>query len=595
MFPGTWSPILILSALTFMVSVITAEAQTEWEPGPEQYAVKVKINVQVPMRDGVNLSADIYRPDAPGQFPCLLLRTYWGNNIGPLKVPWGLYFARRGYGVALVDVRGRYDAEGVWEPYVDEPQDGYDTQQWLGQQDWCNGSVGTFGRSYDGFTALMSAPLGSPYLKCMVPASNQQTNFGHLFNDGVPQLGVIFMAGVFLAGHTLQPNISRFAHGEVTVNYEEVFRRLPLMTALDDLAEGSYYQEWLSHWTYDSYWKSYGVKEKYGRITVPAYLMSGWYDNLVHEAFRNFEGMRKEGGSETARKGTKILVGPWAHGGYRMADGKTVTFGDGLDLREVHLRWYDYWLKGIENGIDREAPIRIFVMGDDRWRDEQEWPLARTRWTEYYLSSGGRANSLHGNGRLSPQPDPSTAPTDSYHYNPHDPVPTLGGQISTHGDLKGPRDRRPVQRRDDVLVYTSPPLDRDTEVTGPVELRLYAASTAKDTDFTATLTDVYPDGRAIHICEGIQRAAFRESLENPSLIEPGKIYEYRISLWETSTVFKAGHRVRLEISSSNFPRYARNLNTGNRLGTSAETKIAEQTIHHDGQYPSALVLPVIPR
>ena len=323
--------------------------------------------------------------------------------------------------------------------------------------------------------------------------------------------------------------------------------------------------------------------------------MSGWYDNLVHEAFRNFEGMRKEGGSETARKGTKILVGPWAHGGYRMADGKSVTFGDGIDLRAVHLRWYDHWLKGIENGIDQEAPIRIFVMGDDRWRDEQEWPLERTQWTDYYLSSRGSANSLHGNGRLSSEPDLSAAPADSYRYNPHDPVPTLGGQISTHGDLKGPRDRRPVQRRDDVLVYTSPPLDRDTEVTGPVELRLYAASTAKDTDFTATLTDVYPDGRAIHICEGIQRAAFRESLENPSLIEPGKIYEYRISLWETSTVFKAGHRIRLEISSSNFPRYARNLNTGNRLGASAETKIAEQTIHHDGQYPSALVLPVIPR
>ena len=404
------------------------------------------------------------------------------------------------------------------------------------------------------------------------------------------------MAGVFLAGHTLQPNISRFAHGEVTVNYEEVFRRLPLMTALDDLQEGSYYKDWLTHWKYDSYWKSYGVKEKYGQITVPAYLMSGWYDNLVHEAFRNFKGMREEGGSETARKGTSILVGPWAHGGYRMADGKTVTFGDGLDLRAVHLRWYDYWLKGIQNGIDREAPIRIFVMGDDRWRDEKEWPLARTEWTRFYLSSQGSANSLHGNGRLSPQPDAPTAPTDSYRYNPHDPVPTLGGQISTHGELKGPQ--RPPSgaakgRR--AGVYEPAPGAGPTEVTGPVELRLYAASTARDTDFTATLTDVHPDGRAIHICEGIMRASFRESLENPSLIAPGKIYEYRISLWETSTVFKAGHRIRLEVSSSNFPRYARNLNTGNRLGTSAETKIAEQTIHHGVRYPSALVLPVIPR
>ena len=588
---------MILAALLSLLSGFSLSARSphaQPEPSPEEYGVKVTINVTVPMRDGVNLSADIYRPGAPGPFPCLLLRTYWGSSLGPLKVPWAMYFASRGYAVALVDVRGRYDSEGEWEPYVNEPRDGYDTQQWLGQQDWCDGSVGTFGRSYDGFTALMSAPLQSPYLKCMVPAANQQTNFGHLYNDGVLQLGVIFNAGIFISGRTLQPSEPRFADGEVTINYQEVYHRLPLNTALDDLAWNTHYKEWLRHPTYDEYWKSYGMKEKYPEVTVPAYFLTGWYDNLVHEGFRNFLGIREQGGSETARRGTRILVGPWAHGSYRTETGQTVTFGNGLDLRETHLRWYDYWLKDIQNGIDKEAPIRIFVMRADQWRDEFEWPLARTRWTPYYLDSGGGANSLFGDGVLRLQPPARPEGHDSYLYNPLNPVPTMGGQISVESDLKGPKNRRAVQRRDDILVYTSPAMERDVEVTGPVELRLHAASSAVDTDFTATLTDVYPDGRAIHICEGIQRASFRDSLENPSPIEPEKVYEYRVSLWETSYVFKSGHRIRLEVSSSNFPRYARNLNTGHPLGTSSETRTARQIIHHSSRYPSQLILPVIP-
>jgi uncharacterized protein len=282
------------------------------------------------------------------------------------------------------------------------------------------------------------------------------------------------------------------------------------------------------------------------------------------------------------RQGTKIIVGPWTQGG---------TFAL-PNFLQVNLRWYDYWLKDAQNGIDRDPPIRIYVMGAEKWRDEQEWPPARMRPTPFYLGSGGRANSLRGDGRLETS-NQGTTP-DRFTYDPENPVYTLGGQISTHADVWGRRDRRVRQERDDVLVYTTQPLEKDLEATGPVELRLFAASSAVDTDFTATLSDVHPDGRAIHVCEGIRGVIFRDSLEQPTPVEPDKIYALSISLWETSMLFKAGHRIRLEISSSNFPRFARNQNTGLSLGSSAEIRKAQQTIYHDPDHPSSLILPVIP-
>ncbi|MCR4412822.1 MAG: CocE/NonD family hydrolase, partial [Thermoguttaceae bacterium] len=479
----------------------------------------------------MKLAAEIFRPDAPGRFPVLMLHRYFREGADR-----GEWFAKRGYVVALIDCRGRYDSEGTWVPYVHDPQDGYDAQQWLGQQPWSNGRIGTFGISYNGFTQLMAAPLGSPYLKCMVPQEAQQTNFGHLYNDGVLQLNVVFEFGLYTKQGTQIQQIFPVDHAH--------YRRLPLLAAVEDFPQVEHVRDWFRHPRYDDYWKSYGVKEKYGQIKAPALLMTGWYDNLLHESWRNFLGLRTQGGSEAARRGTKIVVGPWTHGGSFAYPG----------FLELKLRWYDYWLKDVQNGIDREAPIRIYVMGADTWRDEQEWPLARTRFTPFYLDSGGHANSLRGDGRLGPSVPTGRRSPDRFDYDPADPVYTLGGQISTHSDVWGPKDRRVRQERDDVLVYTSEPLGKDLEVTGPLELRLYAASSATDTDFTATLTDVCPDGRAIHIAEGIRGARFRESLDSPTPIEPGRIYEYSISLWETSMVFKAGHRIRLEVSSSNFPR-----------------------------------------
>lgn len=576
------------------------------ESRPE-YGVRLMIDQHVPMEDGVQLSADIYLPDVPGKWPALLILTPY-NNMTERNVNFAAHFAVRGYAVVMVDLRGRHDSGGVWDPYVNDPKDGYDTQQWIGEQEWSDGNIGTWGTSYVGFTSLMPAPYQSPYLKAMVPSVNQQTNFGHLYNDGVMQLSNSMVAGFFWAGHTMQFTWGPGVTSNPLLDWDKYFRRLPLITALDDLAPLPWYKDWIRHSTYDDYWKSYGVKEKYDQILAPAHFVTGWYDNLIHENFRNWVGFNKEGGSDAARNGTKLLVGPWPHnvnvsgrraGGYWQEvpmPGWVVDFGPDyqVDMKDLHLRWYDYWLKGMDNGLDKEAPIRIFVMRANKWRDEWEWPLARTEWTKYYLNSGGSANSLYGKGTLSTSPPPAGSTSDTFVYDPAQPVESMGGQVTFPRHQIGPLDRQAVQRRQDVLVFTSEPLTRKIEITGPIDVKLYAASDAVDTDFTATLTEVLPDGRAALISQGIVRASFRESLEHPSPIEPGKVYEYTIHVWETSWEFQPRSRIRLEISSSDFPRWARNLNTGAPFGMTSEMRKAAQTIFHDPQHPSHVILPVIP-
>jgi len=566
--PKTVSLLILLVIVKVSLRTFQAMAAAS-EPAP-QYTVEQE-RLKVPMRDGTHLAAEIYRPDAPGKFPVLMLLRYFAEGRRQAD-----YFAPRGYVVALVSCRGRLGSEGTWVPYVNDPQDGYDAQEWLGRQPWSNGKIGTFGISYNAFTQLMAAPYASSYLKCLFPVEAQQTNFGHLYNDGVMQLNVIFEFGLHTIQGSQTQRIFRYDHPH--------YRRLPLLAAVEHFPNVEHVRDWFKHCKYDDYWKSYGIREKYPKIQVPALFLTGWYDNLCHETWRNFAGFRLQGGSEQCRQGTRILVGPWAHGG---------SYGY-PELHALQLRWYDHWLKGLDNGVDRQAPIRIFVMGADQWRDEQEWPLTRTRFTPWYFASAGKANSLAGDGRLAESRPPAGAPADQFVYDPDNPVYTLGGQVSTQFEVRGPKDRRAAQQREDVLVYTSEPLAEDLEVTGPVVVKLFAASTAVNTDFTATLSDVHPDGKAVHICEGIRGATFRQSLEDPTLIEPGKIYEYTIDLWETSMVFKKGHRLRVDVSSSNFPRFARNQNTAHPLGTSAEIVKATQTIYHDAARPSHILLPVIP-
>lgn len=542
------------------------------ESSPDSLPLRVQVdkNVRIPLRDGVTLSADVWRPVAAGRFPVLLQVSYYVTPPGIAET-----MAQRGYVCVLANSRGRGGSEGEWDPYVNEPQDVCDAQQWAGTQAWSDGRVGMFGQSYNAFTQIMSAPKANPHLRCIVPIEGQQSFFGHQYNDGVLQLNVVFTHGLFATGATgLQ--------GHIPLD-DPHFRQLPLQAAADRVPhpQAQRIKTWLAHARYDDHWKSFSVKERYPQIQVPAYFVSGWYDNLIHENFRNFRGFRESAGSSEARQQTRLRVGPGVHG------------ANPLPLVE-QIRWYDYWLKDLPTGIDQEAPLRIFVMGANRWRDEYEWPLARTQFVKWFLHSGGHANTDSGDGRLGMELPPQESPVDRYDYDPERPVFTLGGQISTNPEVWGPQDRQSVAKRDDVLVYQTDPLATDTEVTGPVDLVLCAASTACDTDFAATLSDVYPDGRAIHICEGIRGVTFREMLEHPSLIEPGQVYQYMISLWETSHVFSAGHRIRLEVTSSNFPRYARNQNTGLPLGTSAEIRVAQQTIFHDAEHASHLILPVIP-
>ena len=362
-----------------------------------------------------------------------------------------------------------------------------------------------------------------------------------------------------------------------------------------------YYYDWLAHPEFDDYWKNLCIEDNHPRLGVPACNIGGWYDIFLGGTIRNFLGMRANGGSDDARRGQKLLIGPWQHGsrgGSVVGDHYFGLAADAMaaDLDGVHFRWFDYWLKGINNGVLDEPPVRVFVMGDNVWRDEQEWPLARAQNTGYYLHSQGKANSSHGDGSLSPEP-PGQEPPDVYLYNPADPVPTRGGGLccNPYFAANGAFDQQEIEARPDVLVYSTPPLERDLEVTGPVTVTLWAATSQTDTDFTAKLVDVCEDGCARNLTDGIIRARYRNSSSQPSFLEPGRAYEFTIDLWATSNVFQKGHSIRVEISSSNFPRFDRNTNTGNVISGDAEFKPALQTVMHDAQHPSRITLPVVPR
>jgi len=554
------------------------------------YDVKMELNVMVPMRDGVRLSADIYRPDAPGRFPVLLERTPYNNNNN-YYFERGTYYARRGYVFMVQDTRGRHDSEGEWYPLIYEAEDGYDTQEWAGTQPWSTGKVGTIGASYVGWTQWYPAPLANKHLACMVPyvaPPNPFKNFPY-------ENGVLFLAAaswmLMMDGHTLQ-TFGGDGNWVPDPPYKlsEMLKHLPV-SEFDRMGgrRVSWFQDWMEHDTFDDYWKRLDYQSQFNKINVPTFHITGWYDGDFPGAFMNFPGMVKGAKTEHARRSQKLLIGPWAHAVNLTRRLTGVNFGQGslIDLDRWVLRWFDHWLKGIDNGILGEAPIRIFVMGANDWRDEWEWPLERTRWTKYYLHSTGRANSLYGDGLLSTTPPGGDEPPDRYRYDPEKPAPA---KHTTYG----PIDLQKIERRMDVLVYQTPQLEDEVELTGPVTLKLYAGSSAPDTDFFARLSDVFPNGFAMGLGHGIIRARFRDSLEKSTLLEPGKVYEYTIELWPTSNLFHKGHRIRIEITSSAFPDFARNLNTGKNSQTTTEMQVADQTIYHDAKYSSHVILPVIP-
>ena len=554
----------------------------------ETYRVDAHIDVDVPMRDGVTLSADIYRPRASGRFPTVLIRTPYGNGEEPV-VRNARALANSGYVCVLQDVRGRYDSGGDYYPFTNEPEDGFDTQEWIGRQDWSNGKIGMSGASYPALAQWYSAPLGSDYLTCMVPRVIAADMYDAFRPGGAFLLNTLITWGLRTAGHTAQS----IDNDELV----DVFHTLPLID-MDRLAGRrlAAWRDWMGHVTYDSYWHDQNVDGRWDEIAAPAFLMSGWYDLYSKQVFTDFNSMRRHARTSDARK-SKVIVGPWPHHLSISTRTGEVDFGAAsmVNLNAMETRWFDYWLKGIDNGIVDEPPVRIFVMGTNQWRDEHEWPLERTDWQRWHLHSDGSANTFLGGGALAPDP-PGDEPSDHFVYDPRAPVQTIGGPncCSPHLVPWGPYDQRPAEARHDVLCYSSEPLAADLEVTGPIRVVLYAASDAPDTDWTAKLVDVSPTGYAMNLCDSIVRARFRESRTDPTLLEPGRVYEYEINLTTTANVFRAAHRLRLEISSSNFPRFDRNLNTGGPLTTETEMRPARQTVLHDRAHPSHIVLPVIP-
>ena len=580
----------------------------------EAYSVKFESNQELSLRDGTKTYVDVFRPDAVGAFPGLLQRTPYdkGSTSSRSGTLDAVSAASRGYAVAIQDVRGRYSSGGEFYTFVNESNDGYDSVEWLASQPWCTGKVGMYGVSYVGATQWLAAKSKPPSLKGIAPgvtASNYQE-------------GWAWQGGAFELGFNLS-----WAVGALTAaNWGNLARRLPLtddrlesiiqakdnlntgfahlpMREVPDLQGGlaPYYYDWMAHPEYDDYWKAVSIEEAHSDIEVPAFNFGGWYDIFLGGTIRNYSRMSSLGATEDARRGQKLVIGPWVHGGSPMGVSGEYNFGTragalALDLQGQILSHYDYWLKGEDNGFVDQPPVRIFVMGENVWRYEDSWPLDRAANTRYYLRSGGRANTLNGDGALSLDSS-NSEPPDVFAYNPLDPAPTRGGQLCCDPAFMaaGAYDQRPVEARADVLVYSTLPLERDTEVTGPVTVTLYASSSARDTDFTGKLVDVSPDGYARNLTDGIIRARYRNPRSSASLLQPGQVYEFNIDLWATSNLFRKGHQIRVEISSSNFPRFDRNTNTGEPIGTDGDFVSALQTVHHTAEYPSHVTLPIVPR
>jgi putative CocE/NonD family hydrolase len=564
-------------------------------------AITIDFDVPATMRDGTVLRANVYRPTGAGRWPVLLVRTPYGKD-GETFVLDPVQAARRGYVVVVQDTRGRFTSEGEWYPYRSEAEDGFDTIAWAAALPYADGQVGLFGGSYHGFTQWSAAALQPPALKAMFPEwtpADPLSSFiycGGAFRLAIAQYYLSLGVDILVRRHRDDPTALTEAVQalcrEIDALARAGYRALPLA----DFAPvrrhdvGSVFFDELAAPLDREHpaWRALTILGKHERVQVPTFNTGGWYDPFLADTLLHYQTMHALG------RPTKLLIGPWTHGATTLRIGE-MNFGFGsmrgsIDLTtsvaSLHLRWFDYWLKGMDTGIMAEPPIKLFVMGANVWRDEAEWPLTRAVDTRYYLRACRQ---------LSQEPPDAEAP-DSYDYDPADPVPTLGGGGGNTPEYPpGPFDQRPIEARPDVLIYRTLPLEGDTEVTGPVEVRLWAMSSAPDTDFLARLVDVYPDGRSINLTEGIVRTRYRDFRkgEPPSLIEPGRPYVYAIDLWATSNVFKAGHRIGLQVTSSCFPCWDRNPNTGHAFGVDAELRVAHQEILHDHAHASHVRLPLI--
>jgi putative CocE/NonD family hydrolase len=577
--------------------------------------IVVQSDVPAVMRDGTTLMSNVYRPASGGPYPILLTRLPYGKDLSfnntyfdPVKA------ARRGYLVVVQDVRGRYASEGEFTPFAREFEDGHDSVEWAAKLPGSNGSVGMFGLSYFGKTQWHAAVTQPPSLRSMAPGQTwgNQLN-GVQMRGGAHELGLMqYWAQAALALGAL----FRRYRGEP----EQIERKLPeLVGSIDALLAGGGYDALpladlpdpddltpfvrggFERGLDDEIWEYLNIDGKYDHVQAPTFHIGGWYDCFIGETLRQY-GAMKERAREAGVQPPRLLVGPWAHGDFGSTVGD-LDFGIGSsgmflnyreDLTGAQLRWFDATLKGDEGALEETSPVEVFVMGENRWRGYEEWPVPGSYPERWYLQA---------NGRLSRE-NPARSDPDEYDYDPRAPVPTIGGAtLMAPIHRPGARDQRPNEERPDVLVYTGEALQSDYTALGPVHATIFAATDAPDTDFVARLVDVHPDGRAIVVTDGMIRASARESYPapgvvrpaKPSPIEPGRVYEYAIDLWATGTTFRAGHRIRVEITSSSFPRWERNPNTGESNVHSARTEVARQRIFHDPDRPSHITLTVVDR
>lgn len=551
----------------------------------------------VPMRDGVRLFADIYLPPGEGPFPVILVRAPYGKRTDYTFMPaLGRFWAMQGYAFVAQDVRGRFGSEGVFSPYIkgQEILDGYDTLEWIASQPWCDGNIGMMGESYYGHTTLAGAWSGHPALKAISPSTITVAREKQVLDGAFP----LQASGLW----TLDMDDIKKGEYQDTENLDLL--HLPLITmgeshGLRDVLWRNRVTDYLKR---PADWRDQ-VNQSYEKVRVPALHFGGWYDTFTRGTIAIWEGVRTHSADERARDAQWLVMGPWDHehvsihlsgnegmtriGRLEIGDRSVSTYG------QLLIEFFDYTLRGVANGFADRSRVQYFNIGDNAWRSSGRWPPKDVRMTPMYLHSGGKSGVVSGDGRLDSSP-PGNELVDTYRYDPQDPM-TISSEVSVWERGAGTSDRAKILERADVLAYTSDSLDEPLEITGPITVNLYASSSAPDTDFTAALVDVYPDGYSLLIQEGILRASFRDRDALPSPIEPGTVYPYAIDLWATSYVVPAGHRLRVEISSSNFPRFTRNLNTGRDFGMSNETAVADQTIHHSAEYPSHVLLPVMPR
>jgi len=617
------------------------------EPAAAPFEVILTRNVMVPARDGIRLATDVYAPGrggvVSGRFPAIVERTPYNKESGAESQVQ--YFVPRGYVVVRQDIRGRYGSEGKWRPLRDDGPDGADLLAWIAAQPWSNGKVGTVGTSYGGATQHAIAIANAPSLAAMVPVdAMSNTGYYGIRHHGafelrwlnwIMTLGNATGTRAAATGLSSSPNAVAAATRaastpaavpaliELGMKVQESARALPLHSGTTALKFAPDYEAWLveamRHGDNDAFWADMGasvVDHLKEYQDVPAYHVTGWYDSWGSQvANMNYIQL-----SKTKKSLQRLIVGPWTHGGQEVSYSGIADFGEAaaIGMNDLRKRWFDRWLLGADNGVDREPPVRLFVMGGGSarknaagrlmvggtWRDEREWPLARTRYTPYYL---------HAGGTLSPEPPKASGPT-TYLFDPRNPVPTIGGNVSSEGVLmpRGAQDQRcsaahwvckdnlPLSARADVVVFQTAPLEQDVEVTGRLVVKLWAGSDAKDTDFTVKLIDVYPPnpdypaGVDLNVADGIVRARYRESLKSARLLTGSGPREYTIEMYPTSLVFGRGHRIRLDVSSSNFPRFDVNPNTGEPLNQGRRWRVAENAVYHDPLRASRIILPVIP-